>query len=75
MALLTVVFVNEPLTLLIKVPESKVPDTPASFASLQPSPSESKSNRFGIPSLSISGLQVAAKLSEKSVPRSKALNT
>ena len=36
------------------VPEFNVPETPVSNASVQPSPSESKSKRFGIPSLSVS---------------------
>ena len=35
-------------------PEDKVPVTPDSFASGQPSPSESRSKLFGIPSLSAS---------------------
>ena len=42
-----------PVPFLIE-PELKVPVTPDSFASGQPSPSESKSNRFGIPSPSVS---------------------
>ena len=35
-------------------PAFNVPYTAASFASGQPSPSESKSNRLGMPSLSVS---------------------
>ena len=42
------------------VPASKVPVIPASFASGHPSPSESKSKLFAIPSLSVSvGVHVA----------------
>ncbi len=37
-----------------------VVELPASMASLQPSPSESKSSAFGIPSLSISVAQLAS---------------
>ena len=44
-------------------PLKRVPETLDSFASGQPSPSESKSNLFGIPSPSVSQL---AKLNKKS---------
>ena len=40
------------------LPVVSVPITPASFASGHPSPSESKSNWFGIPSPSVSFVQV-----------------
>ena len=46
--------VTFPFTPFLTEPEFKVPVTPASTASVQPSPSESKSNLFGIPSLSVS---------------------
>ena len=49
-----VVVVVRPLTLLATLPESKLPVTPASIASVQPSPSESKSKLLGTPSLSVS---------------------
>ena len=49
-----VVVVIAPLTPFFTVPEFKVPLTPASIASVHPSPSESKSNLLGIPSLSVS---------------------
>ena len=49
-----VVEVTAPLAPFFTAPEFKVPLTPASMASVQPSPSESKSSLFGIPSLSVS---------------------
>jgi hypothetical protein len=49
-----VVDVTDPLSPFFTSPDNKTPLTPASFASGQPSPSESKSKPFGIPSLSSS---------------------
>ena len=49
-----VVVATDPLLPFLIIPLFSVPITPASFASGQPSPSESKSNRLGIPSLSVS---------------------
>ena len=47
----------DPAERLTTLPEFKVPVIPASFASVQPSPSESKSKLFGLPSPSKSLLQ------------------
>ena len=47
-----VVVVVDPVAKLTMLPVFNVPVTPASLASEQPSPSESKSNWFGMPSLS-----------------------
>ena len=55
MAFATVVVdVTAPPVPFFTEPELSVPFTPASFASGQPSPSESKSNWFGMPSPSLS---------------------
>ncbi len=51
LAVVVVVDVDPEAKLTI-LPVFNVPVTPASFASEQPSPSESKSSSFGIPSLS-----------------------
>jgi hypothetical protein len=51
---------TSPLLPFLIVPLFSVPITPVSKASGQPSPSESKSKRFGIPSLSVS-ISVAPK--------------
>ena len=47
-----VVLTTAPLLPFLMVPEFNVPRTPASFASGHPSPSESKSKWFGMPSAS-----------------------
>ena len=51
---MVVVEVTTPPVPFFTEPEVRVPFTPDSFASGQPSPSESKSKRFGIPSPSVS---------------------
>ena len=48
------VVLTTPYKPFFTVPVDKNPDTPASNASGQPSPSESKSKRFEMPSLSVS---------------------
>ncbi|MFN5422433.1 MAG: hypothetical protein ACK5AO_04125 [bacterium] len=53
-----VVAVVEPAVRFTILPGFKVPVTPASLASGQPSPSESKSWKFGFPSASVSEVQV-----------------
>ena len=54
LATLAVVVLTTPFNPFFTVPVDKVPETPASSASGQLSPSESKSKRFAIPSLSVS---------------------
>ena len=54
LAIFELVVLTTPFNPFFTVPVVKVPDTPASNASGQPSPSESKSKRFAIPSLSVS---------------------
>ena len=51
---LVVVVTAPPLAPFFTSPVRKVPGTPASLASVQPSPSESKSNWLDKPSLSVS---------------------
>ena len=53
---MVVVDVTAPPVPFFTEPELSVAFTPASFASGQPSPSESKSNRLGMPSPSRSGI-------------------
>ena len=68
MAFATVVVdVTAPPVPFFTEPELSVPFTPASFASGQPSPSESKSNWFGIPSPSVSASQLLIAIEEKPI--------